>query len=697
MPNRLAEQTSPYLLQHQHNPVAWQPWDRTALAQAKEQDKPIFLSIGYAACHWCHVMEHESFENEAIAAKLNEQFVCIKVDREERPDLDQIYMTAVQLMTGRGGWPMSVFLTPGLEPFYGGTYWPPEPKMGMPGFGQVVDAVAEAWANRRQEALEMASRLTEHLQSAGLPEEDPAAPPGRIDAELLREAAARTSSQFDFQHGGFGGAPKFPHPMGMQFLLRSWQRQKREGLLEMVTLTLERMARGGIYDQLAGGFARYSVDAHWLVPHFEKMLYDNALLTTAYVEAFQATGRADFAQTARETCDWVLRDMTDPACGFHSTLDADSEGEEGKFYVWSLEEIQSILGEPAAERFAYVYDVTAGGNFEGHNILNLPKSLQQCAQIKGWDLAELESELAASRAKLLAVRSERIWPGKDDKVLVSWNGLMIAALARAGRVLGEKRYVAAAEKAANFLLAEMRREDGRLLHTWRGGAAKLDAYLDDYACLAEGLLELYQATFDEQRIDQAVELADAMLKHFRDAEGGGFFFTADDAEKLIARHKELQDSSVPSGSAMAATVLVKLGKLCGRADYLTAAHETLLAAVPLIRQAPTATGQMLLAADAWVGPLYEIVLLGDLPTADTQAALASLAESFIPNHLIACRANPDRAEGSAELEPIFVGKNPDPQRPVAYVCQNFTCGQPVVGLESLRQEWQRLAGGQPAP
>ncbi|MGH7138734.1 MAG: thioredoxin domain-containing protein, partial [Pirellulales bacterium] len=427
MANRLAKETSPYLQQHAQNPVDWYPWGPEALERARSEDKPILLSVGYSACHWCHVMEHESFENADIARLMNERFVNIKVDREERPDLDQIYMTAVQAMTGRGGWPMSVFLTPELKPFYGGTYWPPTGRMGMPGFDQVLEAVLDAWRQRREQVNQQAGDLAAEIDRAGRM----ALPPGEPSDRPLKAAEAALERTFDHQHGGFGGAPKFPHPMDLRLLLRRWRREPREDMLHIVTLTLDRMAAGGMYDHLGGGFHRYSVDDRWLVPHFEKMLYDNALLSAAYVEAFQATGRPDYERTSRETCDYVLRDMTSPEGGFYSTLDADSEGDEGKFYVWMPDEVLAVLGAERAKTFCRVYDVSEEGNFEGQNILNLPKTLEQSARILGREPDDLRAELAESRSKLLEVRNRRVWPGLDDKVLVSWNGLMIDSLALA--------------------------------------------------------------------------------------------------------------------------------------------------------------------------------------------------------------------------------------------------------------------------
>ncbi|HZZ27256.1 MAG TPA: thioredoxin domain-containing protein [Pirellulales bacterium] len=688
--NRLADESSPYLLQHQNNPVDWYPWGPESLQRAKAEQKPIFLSIGYSACHWCHVMEHESFENPDIARLMNENFVCIKVDREERPDLDHIYMNAVQLLTGRGGWPMSVFLTPDLQPFYGGTYWPPTARMGMPGFDQVLLAVANAWQERRQQAIEQAAELTGHIsQLAALP-----TAAGELSQKLIDVAGAALERSFDFHHGGFGGAPKFPHPMDLQVLLRLWKRHRRPGLLGMVTTTLDKMAAGGIYDHLGGGFHRYSVDEHWLVPHFEKMLYDNALLTTAYTEGFLATHNAEYARVARETCDYLLRDLTDPAGGFYSTEDADSEGAEGKFYVWTPQEIATVLGTKTAEVFCYVYDVSEAGNFEEQSILNLPKPLEVCAKIKQRDPAELRAVLAASRQKLLEVRGRRVRPGRDDKVLVAWNGLMIDALSRAAVALSEPRYIAAAVNAANFILHDMRRSDGRLLHTWRAGKAKYDAYLDDYAALANALVSLYEATFNERYIDEAVRLAEIVLTHFADGEAGGFFYTADDHEQLIARHKDIQDSSVPSGNALMATVLVRLGKLTGRANYLEAAERTLRMAIGLLERAPTVAGQMLLAIDMLLGPTPEIVLVGNKANSDTSAILLELHRRFIPNKIVALRSPTAESSQphSIALDPLFAGKAPLSSEPTLFICENFACQAPVSGHAAAVEKIATLAG-----
>lgn len=686
MPNRLAEETSPYLLQHANNPVDWYPWSPEALGRAKAEGKPIFLSIGYSACHWCHVMEHESFENPDIAKILNDNFVSIKVDREERPDLDHIYMDAVQSIAGRGGWPMSVFLTTDLEPFFGGTYWPPTASMGMPGFDRVLAAVMDAWQNRRAEAVEQAGRLAEHLRGMShLPRGEAALGP-----DLLRTAAATLERIYDHRHGGFGGAPKFPHPMDLQLLLRVWRREHRDGVLQMVTNTLDKMSAGGVYDQLGGGFHRYSVDDHWLVPHFEKMLYDNALLSKCLIEAYQATGNEAYATTARETFDWVLREMTHAEGCFYSTQDADSEGVEGKFYVWSTAEIRTILGD-AAKAFCYCYDVSDEGNFEGENILNRPKTLEQCGKILNRDPAELAAELAAGRDKLLAVRNTRVWPGLDDKVLVSWNALMIDSLALAAGVLNEPRYLEAATRAARFILDHLRGPDGRLLHTCRGGQAKLAAYLDDYTSLINALVTLYEASFDESWIDEAVRLADIVLEQFVDPKGGGFFYTAADHEQLISRHKDIHDSSVPSGNAMAATSLVRLGKLCGRGDYLQKAQETLDSFATLMLEHATATGQMLLALDMHLGPTPELVLLGKPGSNEMQRVVADLRRRFVPNKLVALRpTGKAAATQSPYLKDLFAGKQATGNEPTLFVCRDFTCEAPIVGVDAILAAWEVL-------
>lgn len=687
MPNRLANEISPYLLQHATNPVDWHPWGPEALAKAKREDKPIFLSVGYSACHWCHVMERESFENESIARLLNEHFVPVKVDREERPDLDRIYMDAVQAISGRGGWPLSVFLTPDQEPFFGGTYWPPQARMGLPGFGAVLAAVADAWENRRREVLGQARLLTERLRTQGLC----AAPGLPLSEELFRSAAENLTRGLDPVHGGFRGSPKFPQPVCLQLGFRLWRRQRNERLLDLLGLTLDNMARGGIYDHLAGGFARYCVDAQWRVPHFEKMLYDNALLADAYLDGFLATGRPDYARVAGETLDYILTYLADPAGGYHSSEDADSGGEEGAFYLWTPEETRQILGREAAETFCCVYGVSEAGNFAGKSILHLARTMSENAASTGRSQGELERMLAASRARLLQARDRRVRPGKDDKVLVSWNALTIHALARAAGILEEAKYLAAASRAAEFILARMRLDDGSLLHCWRAGTAKQGAYVDDYALLANALVTLYEASFEERWVEEAVRVADAMLDRFYDPAEGGFYFTAHDHEPLIARVKDLCDDATPSGSGSAAMALVRLGKLTSRAGYVEAAGKTLLFGSGLMQRAPLAGAQLLMALELYVGPTPQIVILGNRDGMETAAALRGLRRRFIPNRVVAFR-DPSRAGGGfPHLDALFAGKAAGGRSPSVYVCQDLTCSAPVAGADEAETIWARLA------
>ena len=676
--NRLARETSPYLLQHAQNPVDWYPWGPEALARAKAEDRPIFLSIGYSACHWCHVMEHESFENPDIAALMNEHFVNIKVDREERPDLDQIYMTAVQAMIGHGGWPMSVFLTPDLKPFYGGTYFPPTDSRGMDGFPRVLLSVARAWAERRRDILASAGEMTERLQAMG----SVPAGEGALEVGLLDGAARGLLRSFDPRHGGFGKAPKFPHPMDLKVLLRQHARTGDAEALHAARQTLDKMARGGIYDHLGGGFARYSTDDRWLVPHFEKMLYDNALLTSTYLEAYQVTGDEEFARVARETIDYVLGRMTGPEGGIYSTEDADSEGVEGKYYVWSLAEVEEVLGPGRAEAFAYVYDVTERGNWEGHNILNLPKTVAQAARVLNRDEAGLRAELAEDRAKLLAVRDRRVPPGKDTKVLTSWNGLMLAALADGSRVLKNEIYLHAAERAAGFLLDRMRADDGRLLRTYKDGQAKLNGYLDDYANLIDGLTRLYEAGGTPRWVESATDLARVMIDEFADPDEGGFFYTGKSHEALIARQKDAYDNATPSGNAMAATALLRLGALTGRDDLGEAGRAALRSVRRILGETPMAAGQSLIALDFALAPPREFaVIAGDDP-GEFRAAVEAIYARFLPHKVVA----PATAEQARRLAPavaLLADRTARDGRTTTYVCERFACRAPVVGVGAL--------------
>jgi uncharacterized protein YyaL (SSP411 family) len=635
MPNRLANETSPYLLQHAHNPVDWYPWGEEALAKAKTEDKPIFVSIGYAACHWCHVMEHESFEDEMTARYLNEHFVCIKVDREERPDLDSIYMSAVVAMTGSGGWPMSVFLTPDGKPFYGGTYFPSTARYGMPAFRDVLSAVDEAWRNKREEIVKNSQGLVGYMRQAA--DFVDKVESKSLSSDALDKAVQTLSHSFDHANGGWGGAPKFPQSMALEFLIRRYLQPSSGGSIRsMVDQTLYAMARGGMYDQLGGGFHRYSTDARWLVPHFEKMLYDNSQLARVYLHAWQTFGDPFYRRVMIEILDYIAREMTHSDGGFYSTQDADSEGVEGKFFLWTTDEIRSILGDEAI-LFEDVYGVTPGGNFHeahlagGQNILSLAHDPEDVAQANGLTVEALEQKLVAARAKLFEARGQRVKPKRDEKILAGWNGLMLAAFAEAARAvqLGERAatYRAIAEHNADFLLREMRTTDGRLRRSWKDGQAKLNAYLEDYACVIEGLLALYQTTFEPRWFVAARELADTLIEHFADP-AGGFFDTSDDHESLVTRPKDLQDNAVPSGNAMAATVLLKLAAFTGEDLYFKHGELMLGLLQSAMLQAPAAFGQWLCALDFALSSPREIAIAGDPQSDDTQDLLAIVFDGY---------------------------------------------------------------------
>ena len=681
MGNRLARETSPYLIQHAGNPVDWYPWGEEALEKARAEQKPILLSIGYAACHWCHVMAHESFEDEETAGLMNRYFVNVKVDREERPDLDSIYMNAVVALTGRGGWPMTVFLTPDGRPFYGGTYFPREPRYGMPGFKQVLRSVADAWEKRRDEIVEDAGKVGQHLeQSLALQ-----GTAGALRPELLDTALQRIHASFDARLGGFGGAPKFPPSMTLEFLLRMVYERGDQHALFMVEHTLEKMARGGIYDQLGGGFARYATDAAWLVPHFEKMLYDNALLSRIYLFAWQVTGKPLYRRIVEETLDWVVREMRHEAGGFYSSLDADSEGEEGKFYVWRPDEIREALDDPrTAELFMRTYDVTDHGNWEGKSILHLPGELEEVAAELQMAPEEARARLKEARETLYRVRAQRVWPGLDDKVLTSWNGLMLRAFAEAGRALQREDYTQVAIENARFLYETMRDENGRLRRTWKAGSeARLNGYLEDYAYLAAGLLELYQTVFDERWFAWAQELADLMLVHFRDEENGGFFDTSDDHETLIQRPKDVQDNAVPSGNAMAALVLYKLALYTGREHYAQEAERMTGGMVQYMGRYPTGFGQWLCVAALMLGEPHEVAIIGRPDEAGTRPMLDVLQGAYRPHQVVAVGSDEESAI------PLLRGRPQIDSRVTAYVCRQFVCRRPVTEPSALQAQ---LAG-----
>lgn len=689
--NRLIDETSPYLLQHAHNPVDWYPWGPEAFQKALDGDKPIFLSVGYSSCHWCHVMERESFENEEIAAILNKYFVSIKVDREERPDVDEIYMAAVvQINNGQGGWPMSVFLTPELKPFHGGTYYPPEDAYGRPGFKTLLVQIAEMWDQERQKINEIADGRTNQLQGmlSGLGEGGNA-----LTADDLSNAAEKLSEGFDPLDGGMRGAPKFPPSWSIALFLREYQRTGDGSTLRAATLTLDRMAQGGMYDHLGGGFARYSTDAQWLVPHFEKMLYDNAQLAQVYLEAYQATKDPMYRRVVEETFEYILRDMRDERGGFHSSEDADSEGEEGKFYVWSLDEIEQRLGEEDARVFAAYYNVKDDGNFpsreayhRGLNILHTPRSEEEVAEDLDLSVDALREKMAGLKRTMLDVRSKRVRPGLDDKVLTSWNALMISAFAQGYRILGDERYRDAAVEASRFILKDMKR-DGKLLRTHRNGESSLPGYLDDYAFMVVALTDVYEATFDAAWLREADALTKTMIDEFWDADDGGFYFTSGDHKNLLVRTKPSQESAVPSGNSMAAFGLLRLAKFLDNRDYYEKVRLLLEANHRILTKYPQAAPRMLCAADFLLYPPKEIAIVGRGGGADVQALLDAVYGAFVPNKIVAFLDPSSESAASDERDlPLLAHKTLIDGKAAAYVCKDFACKLPVTKPEELLQQ-----------
>jgi uncharacterized protein YyaL (SSP411 family) len=643
MPNHLADETSPYLLQHKDNPVEWYPWGDEALERSTREERPLLVSIGYSACHWCHVMAHESFEDPEVAAAMNDRFVCVKVDREERPDIDAICMEACQAITGRGGWPLNAFLTPEQQPFYAGTYFPPEPRHGMPSWPMVLDAVADAWEKRREEITTQAAQLRHALAATARLE--PSAEP--IRAELLDNSVSGLGATFDGQHGGWGGAPKFPQASTIEFLLA-------RGEHEMSIQTLAAMASGGIYDQVGGGFARYAVDQTWTVPHFEKMLYDNALLARAYLHGWQVSGEARFEQVCSEILDWALNEMRGAEGGFYSALDADSEGVEGKFYVWTDDELRDVLGEYYDEATAYF----APAPFEpGTYVL----------EARG----PVPERLPEIRRRLYEARSERVRPGLDDKRLTAWNALMVSALAEAGAVLERDEYVQAAVQCASFILDQMRGPDGRLLRTWKDGQARLDAYLEDHAFLLEALITLYETTFEPRFYREATAVASAIIERFEDPERGGFFTTASDHEPLAVRRKDLEDSPIPSGNAAAAFGLLRLSLLSGDGSYERHALGVLRLLALLAARHPTAFGHLLQAIDFYLAPVREIAIVG--PAGQAGALVRAVRSAYHPHLVVAAGAD----------VPLLDGREPVEGQAAAYVCEHFVCQAPVTSPEEL--------------
>lgn len=683
--NRLIHATSPYLLQHAHNPVDWYPWGDEALARARAEDKPIFLSIGYAACHWCHVMERESFENEAIAAILNAHFVSIKVDREERPDLDDIYMTATQLYNqGGGGWPMSVFLTPDGKPFFAGTYFPPEGRWGRPGFGDLLNTIARLWKNERDKVLQGADSLARAVVQLSTTADGPGDVP---PLDTIERTVTRLAQAFDWQFGGMagGGTNKFPPSMAMDLMLREHHRTSAAGkpnqdCLELVEVTLDRMARGGIYDQLAGGIARYSTDVEWLVPHFEKMLYDQALVAGIYLDAFQVAGKPLYARIAGEILDYVIADLQSPGGGYYSARDADSEGEEGRYYVWTRAEVAAMLGDDA-EAFCAYYDVSDAGNWEGRNILHVPRDETVVAKMLGLPVDDLRARLTRGRERLLAARGKRVPPLRDDKVLSAWNGLMIAAMARGAGVLDEPRYLASAERAADFVLKQLRRDDGRLLRSWRAGRAHTLGFLDDHAFLIEGLLNLFEATGELRWLDEAARLADDVEKHFADDKAGGYYFAPDDGEKLLVRGKDASDGAIPSGNSVHLMNLLRLAVLLDDAQRLAQAERLMRCFSERVRQSPFSSERLLAALDFYHRRPREIVLVAPPDESGLAQMQRALWCTYVPNKVVVIvRPGAPRAESLSRRVRLAADKKALDGRATAYVCRDFVCKKPTTDV-----------------
>ncbi|MBV8361733.1 MAG: thioredoxin domain-containing protein [Deltaproteobacteria bacterium] len=678
-PNRLLQEQSPYLRQHAYNPVDWYPWGQEALARAKAEDKPILLSIGYSACHWCHVMERESFENEAIARQMNENFVPVKVDREERPDLDQIYMDAVQVLTGRGGWPLTVFLTPDGKPFYGGTYFPPEDRHGIAGFPRVLTAIADAYHNRPADVQQNVERLTEAI--AALANFKPQ--PGEMRADLALAGARALAQSYDQVHGGIGGAPKFPNTFVFSLFLRIYAEENEQTFGDMVRQTLLKMAKGGIYDQLGGGFHRYSVDERWLVPHFEKMLYDNALLARLYLDAGCALNQPEFFRIARETLDYVLREMTSPEGGFYSSQDADSEGEEGRFFLWTPAELRTVLGEELVPLVARFFDVSDDGNFEGRNILHRTIEPAEAAQMFKRPLEEITTSIETARKMLFYARERRVKPGRDEKILAAWNGMMISALAEGYRVLGDERFLQAATRAIDFIRTRL--WDGRALRrSFKDGLARFNGYLEDYGLIVSALVDTYEASLDRSYLKFAQELAEVMLTRFADRENGGFFFTSDDHESLITRGKAAFDGSTPSGNSAAVMALLRLHSYLGDQRYLAEVEKTLRLFAPFMEKQPFAFSHMLEAVDFFQRGPTEIVIVAESGTTQMVEWLKWLALMYVPNRAIFV-VEPNGAD-DALLPEAAAGKKQIAGRITAYVCRERVCSAPITSLEQLKAE-----------
>jgi len=686
--NRLITEKSPYLLQHAYNPVDWFRWGEEAFDTALREDKPIFLSVGYSTCHWCHVMAHESFEDAEVARLMNETFICIKVDREERPDIDAVYMTVAQMMTGSGGWPLTIFMTPQKKPFFAATYIPKESRWGRTGLMEIIPRIDKIWKTRRDEVSRSAEQIAEALKKV-----PPSVAGDELDVHLMSEAYDQLAGQFDPRDGGFGTPPKFPTPHNLSFLLRYWQSTSDEQGLRMVEETLHKMQRGGIYDHLGFGFHRYSTDSQWLVPHFEKMLYDQAMLAIAYIEAYQATGKVQYQRTAREIFSYVLRDMTSPEGGFYSAEDADSEGVEGKFYIWTLDEIRLVLDEESAQLIIDVFNVTPEGNFAeeatghktGANILHLRKSIEEIVADRGVPKDELREKIEQARQKLFAHREERVHPHKDDKILTDWNGLMIAALAKGAQAFDAPEYAKAARHAADFVLRTIRRADGRLMHRYRDGEAAVMGYAEDYAFLIWGLLDLYEATFDPADLQTALDLNEQFVTHFWDEQSGGFYSTSDDAEELLVRQKGAYDGAVPSANSVAMLNLLRLGRITANPEFDEKAAQIGQVFSESVKKIPVAYTQLLCALAFSVGPAYEIVIVGNSTASDTQAMLKALRKEFIPHKVVLF--NPTEASSPAihQLAEYTRHQPAVDGQATAYVCRNHACQQPTTNINQMLQ------------
>ena len=694
--NRLIHESSPYLQQHATNPINWFPWGKEAFEKAAKEDKPIFLSIGYSTCHWCHVMEHESFSDKEVAKLLNKDFIAIKVDREERPDIDNVYMTVTQALTGSGGWPMTIFMTPDKKPFYAGTYFPKHQRWGRPGMMELLPKIAEAWTNDRQKVLTSADQITQHVVSLGS-----RTPGTKLDPEILDQTRQFLGKSYDPENGGFGKSPKFPSPPQLNFLLRRYYHAQDEQALAMVEKTLTRIRFGGIYDQLGFGVHRYATDAQWLVPHFEKMLYDQAMLVMAYIEAYQATGNDFYARVAKEIITYVLRDMTSKEGGFYSAEDADSEGIEGKFYLWTPQEIKSLVGKKEAAVFSSVFNVKEGGNFEeagpGHNIdqniLHLKKPPGDHAKDMGISEDQLRRRLEASRQTLFDAREKRIHPFKDDKILTDWNGLMIAALARAAYVLDNRNYAAAASKAADFILQNLTANNGRLLKRYRQGRSGLAAHLNDYAFMVWGLIELYQATYQIEYLKQAIELNEKMLVHFWDQQNGGLYITADDAEKLLVRSKEIYDGAIPSGNSVAVYNLLRLAHLTGQTDYMEKAEGIIKAFSDRVKKYPAGHSQLMVALEYAFNPNFEVVIVGDPQKQGTRLMIAALRRPFIPEKVVIFRtADKVTAGAISDISPFTRSMAARDGKATAYVCQEFACKLPTTSVNQMLKNLMQDTG-----